>query len=300
MATSKREVLVHAGFHCTGAEEFQRFLGANREQIAAGGYDLAYPGRGGAAGGAFDCAYPEARHSVDNADFFVGPVASALAASNRGGDSLIVAEHDLAGRMTGLLEGRFYTAARKRAGVLGQALGRPVDRLVVTVKPYDVLFQSAWQRVALEREVEPYSEFVPAMGNFHGGWVEVVEALRDGLQARKVVVLTDHAAPQEVLAHLAPDLKLVDPVMGQPMPQITDSAIAMIQRHFRQGARFAPGQRDRLLAFHAHQPQIARESGFAGLQLADLRGRYVADLASLTRLEGVQVAGGLFPMVAAE
>ena len=100
--------------------------------------------------------------------------------------------------------------------------------------------------------------------------------------------------------HLAPGLRLTSPVPGLPMPVITDSAITMLQRHYRQGVRFAPGQRDRLLAFHAHQPQIARESGFAGLQLADLRGRYVADLATLARTDGIRVAGQIFPAIAAE
>ena len=154
MSRHHRQIAVHAGFHCSGSEEFQRFLGANRAAIAAGGYDLAYPGRGGAAGGSFDCAWPEARHSDDALDFFVPPVASALAGAARGSDSLIVSEHDLAGRMPALLAGRFYPAARKRAEVLRAALGRPVDRLVVTVQPYDRLFRAAWSRVALEREVE--------------------------------------------------------------------------------------------------------------------------------------------------
>lgn len=300
MSSQVRDIAVHAGFHCTGAEEFQRFLGANKDAIAAQGYELAYPGRGGAAGGSFDCAFPDMRHSDDTLDFFTGPVASALTGVRTGGHSLILSEHDLAGRMPALLAGRFYPAARKRARVLGDALGRPVDRLVVTVKPYDMLFREAWQRVALDREVEPYAEFVPAMGAFAGGWVEVVEGLRDGLRARDVVVLTDHAEPTELLAHLAPGLLLGEAVPGQPVPAITDSAISMLQRHYRQGGRFAPGQRDRLLAFHAHQPQIAQESGFAGLQLADLRGRYVADIAALARMEGIRFMGGLFPAVAAE
>ncbi len=300
MIDESREILVHAGAHCSGAEEFQAFLGANRAAITAAGYDLAYPGRGGAAGGSFDFAYPEPRHQGAEIDSFVAPVASALDVARHGGRGLIVSEHDLAGRMANLLGGRFYPAAAKRAEVLGRALGRPVDRLVLTVKSYDALFLAAWRRFALDRQMEPFAEYVPAMAGFTGGWVDVVEALRDGLSARRVVILATKPGPLDLLSHIAPAARLADPVLPGPAPVITDSAIAMIQRHYRQGARFAPGQRDRLLAFHARQPQLTREHGFAGLQLADLRGRFVADLDTLARMPGVDVVGSVLPAMAAE
>lgn len=295
------QILVHAGLHCSGAEDFQRFLGLNREAIRAQGFDLAYPGRGGAQGGGFDCAWPEARHRHDDLEAFVAPVAATLAAQRRpGARRLILSEHDLAGRMATLLQGRFYPAARKRAEVLSRAIGRPVDRLVITLRPYDRLFRGAWERYALEREMEPFSEFAPAMAGFSGGWVDVVEALRDGLSAREVIVLAERAGPRELLSFLAPGVHLADAELPAVVPAVTDSALAMIQRHFRQGARFAPGQRDRLLAFHARQPQVERDPGFAGLQLADLRGRYIGDLDALARLDRVMVVGGVLPAIAAE
>lgn len=301
MRQESSPILVHAGLHCSGAEEFQRFLGLNRAAIRAEGFDLAYPGRGGAVGGGFDCAWPDARHRGDDLEAFVAPVAATLGAARQGGArGLILSEHDLAGRMATLLQGRFYPAARKRAEVLSRALGRPVDRLVITLRPYDRLFRGAWERYALEREMEPFADFAPAMSAFAGGWVEVVEALRDGLSAREVIVLAERTGPRDLLAFLAPNLHLADPELPAPTPALTDSAIAMIQRHFRQGARFAPGQRDRLLAFHARQPQVERDPGFAGLQLADLRGRYIADLDALGRLDRVMVVGGILPAIAAE
>ncbi|OYX41848.1 MAG: hypothetical protein B7Z02_14690 [Rhodobacterales bacterium 32-67-9] len=294
------EILVHAGAHCSGAEVFQRFLGANRSALWASGYDLAYPGRCGASGGRFDCAYPEPRHQGAEIDGFVTSVAACLAEIRPQGRGLILSEHDLAGRMANLLGGRFYPAAATRAEVLGRALGRPVDRLVVTVRSYDALFLAAWRRFALDRLMEPFSEYVPAMAGFTGGWVEVVEGLRNGLGARQVVILPTRTEPLELLSHIAPRARLSDPVLPGATPMITDSAIAMIQRHYRQGARFAPGQRDRLLAFHARQPQALREHGFAGLQLADLRGRFVADLDTLARMPGVEVVGSVLPAMAAE
>ncbi len=300
MTADSYELLVHAGPHCCEAEDFQRFLSANREGIAAAGYDLAYPGRGGAPGGSFDCALPEPKHQGLHPDTFRDQIAAALPAPKDGGRGLILSEHDLAGRMANLLNGRFYPAVRLRAEALRAALGRPVDKVVVSVVPYDQLFVGAWRRFALDRLMEPFAEFVPIMSGFSGGWVEMVSALRDGLEAQSVTVLAARLRPMELLSHLAPGVALTHPVETLPAPAVTDSAVAMIQRHYRQGARFVPGQRDRILAFHARQPQTGIEQGFAGLQLADLRGRYIADLDALARLPGVDLVGGALPAVAAE
>ena len=54
------------------------------------------------------------------------------------------------------------------------------------------------------------------------------------------------------------------------------------------------------MAFHARQPQLPVPAAFEGLRLADLRGRYVADLDSLARIEGVEVVGGAVASIAAE
>ncbi|SPH18355.1 hypothetical protein DEA8626_01892 [Defluviimonas aquaemixtae] len=300
MTAASYEVLVHAGAHCCGAEDFQRFLGANRAALKASDIDLAYPGRTGAPGGTFDCALPEPRHEGAEIEAIAGKVAATLAPAFEGGRRMILSEHDLAGRMANLLGGRFYPAARKRAEALREALDQPVEHLVMTVIPYDELFVAAWRRFALDRLMEPFAEYAPAMATFTGGWVDTIEAMRDALGARQVTILATRPSPKELLTHLAPALRLQEPALPAPMPVITDSAIAMIQRHYRQSARFAPGQRERILAFHARQPQAAVEHGFAGLQLADLKGRYVADIDTLARMQGVTVVGNFMPAMAAE
>lgn len=301
MRAQSYRILVHAGAHCTGSRDFQRFIAANRAALSGAGYDLAYPGRDGAAGGTLDGTLPEARHGAQDCAGFASAIAARLSPIvGQRARGLILSEHDLAGTMVDLLGGRFYPAARRRAEVLGQAIGRPVDRLVIALKSYDSLFLSAWRRFAVDRPIEDFAEYAPAMAGFLGGWVDLVSDLRDGLGAASVTVLTDRPGPEEVLAHLAPDAAPAQPVRPAAMPRITDSAVAMAQRHFRQGARFAPGQRDRLLAFHAHQPQSSSVHGFAGLALADLRGRYIADLDTLSRLPGVEMIGSVVPAMAAE
>ncbi|MCU9848639.1 hypothetical protein OEZ60_11545 [Defluviimonas sp. WL0024] len=300
MQAPTSDIVVHAGAHCCGAEEYQRFLGANRAALTAAGYDLAYPGRGGAPGGTFDCGFPEPRHQGISLDAIVGAIATALADLGAEGRGLILSEHDLAGHMASLLAGRFYPVALKRAEALRQALGRPVDRLVVAIRPYEDLFACAWRRFALDRQMEPFAEYVPAMAGFSGGWTETVTALRDGLEAGRVTVLVGPQHPLDLMAHLVPGLRLADPVVLPEAPAITDSAIAMIQRHYGQGARFAPGQRDRILAFHATQPQVAPETGFAATQLTALRARYAEDLDRLAGLAGVELVAGAVSAVAAE
>lgn len=300
MQAPTSDIVVHAGAHCCGAEEFQRFLGANRAALAASGYNLAYPGRGGAAGGTFDCAFPEPRHQGIALDAIVDVIKAALADLGAEGRGLILSEHDLAGHMAPLLGGRFYPAALKRAEALRRALGRPVDRLVIVIRPYEALFACAWRRFALDRQMEPFAEYIPAMAGFSGGWTETVTALRDGLEAGRVTVLVGQQHPTDLIAHLVPGLQLADPVVLPEAPAVTDSAIAMIQRHYGQGARFAAGQRDRILAFHANQPQLTTGTGFAAPQLAALRARYAEDLDRLAGLAGVDLVAGALPAVAAE
>ncbi len=300
MIKSDCQIVIHAGSHCSGAEEFQTVLGANRQALTAAGLDMAYPGRGGAEGGRFDCAFPEPRHQFSDICDHVAAIGGALASSSTGSDRFLISEHDLAGRMASLLSGRFYPTARQRAEALRAALGRPADRLVLVVRPYDALFVAAWRRFALDRPMEPFAEYAPGMANFKGGWIDVVEALRDGLDARHVTILAERPAPLELFAHLLPGFRVPNLALPTPAPDITESAIAMIQRHYRQGGRFVPGQRERILAFHARQPQNPRQASFDGLPLADLRGRFVADLDTIARMRGVEVVGNLLPAMAAE
>ena len=107
-------------------------------------------------------------------------------------------------------------------------------------------------------------------------------------------------APQQALAHILPGVNLRQPIQPYGKPRVTPGAVAMLQRCMAQGTRLQPGQRDRLIAFHARQPQLRSEAVFSPLALSDLRGRYVADLDTLARLTEVTLIGGELPTMAAE
>jgi hypothetical protein len=300
MQNNRYMITVHAGAHCCGADDFHRFLSANRRAVADKGFDLAYPGRNGAPGGTLDSALPEPRHAQGDLRPFAAKIAAALDPCRTvGARGLIVSDQDLPGRLVNLMGGRFYPAAHARARALRMALGQAVDRLVLVVQPYDALFLATWRRFALDRVIEPFSHYAPAMAESQGSWIDVVEHLRDGLEARRVTILAGAQHPASLLSHVAQGLHLPSHILPDPVPQPTDSAVAMIQRHYRQGASFARGQRDRILAFHARQPQGLPAQTFDSLPLADMRGRYVADLDTLSRMDGVEVFGGALPMLTA-
>lgn len=292
MFPERYQFAVFAGPHCGAAERFQAFLAANHTAIAALGRDLAFAGHPGAAAGNLAGAWPGPGEEDEAIEARARILGERLAALAGGCEGMILADHDIVGPGASLLGGRFFPAAGKRARALGAALGRPVERLVLRVRPYGELFEAAWRRYALQRRMEPLAEYVPAMAAFRGGWVELAEALIEALRPARLVVLARAPEPLELFGHLAPGLRLADPVIPPLPPRVTASAIATIQRHYRQGGQFAPGQRERILAFHARQPQLAAEPAFAGLPLADLTGRYVADLDTLSRMAGVELIGG--------
>lgn len=289
MTAPTQAIHIHAGTHCATAEAFSTYLGANSEAIAQAGWDLAL------------C-------DSDNGAL----TARALAAAQSGGQGLLVSDATLPGTARVLLEGRFYPEARARAQALATMLGRPVARLVLVVQPYDAVFQKAWQGTAHPHDMK-LADLAPQLVGFDGGWHDVVADLQEGLGARRVTVLAAPQEPQAILNHLVPGLANTGLRASGSLPQMTATARAALDRIRAQGLRLAPGQRERLMAFHAKLRQTgaeivqsiaeAAEPAFSGLTLADLRGRYIADLDSLSRLPGVNVIGGIMadrPRLAAE
>lgn len=279
---------VHVGTHASGSRMFQRFLAANRQTIIADGYDIACPPWDDLTEAA------EAKAAASG----IGLALAERGTGERRG--LLLSDHAIGAQSDRLVKAQFYPEAAARARDLRDALGMAVDRLVLVVQPYEQLFANAWAQHATASLTRPFADLVPQVYGFDGGWLELVEDLREGLEARHVTVLAAPQDPMAVLAQLAPDLCLSQMAHPEPVAPVTDSAIAMIQRHLKAGGRFAPGQRARLMAFHARQPQLPVPAAFEGLRLADLRGRYVADLDSLARIEGVEVVGGTMASIAAE
>ncbi|MFN0115908.1 MAG: hypothetical protein ACKVPY_14650 [Paracoccaceae bacterium] len=292
---------LYAGAHFTGAETLNRYLSSNRAALEGAGYGVVAPPAAFDTGWA-DAPLPGAGTAVPDIGGFAAGLTRAMRPHVRpDAAGLVLSRPDLPGTAEDLLAGRFFPAAGLRGMAMRMALGRPVDTLVFALQPYDLFFMSAWRRASMENDVGPFEDHTRTMSRFAGGWVETVEALADTLGAGRVVVTA--SAPQDlrfILPYLMPGADLSAAAMPDAAPPITDSAIAMFQRHLRMGTRFAPGQKERLLAFHARLPQTKPRSGFDWLPLADMRGRYVGDLDMLARMSGVEVIGTPMTAIAAE
>jgi hypothetical protein len=269
MVTTVPPVFLHLGFGTQAAGNFHNFLFANRAGLSLEGFDVG-------AAGSFD---PGRDLRPRNSDL-------------RG---LMLSDPCFHGADDGLMSGRFFPAVADRADALADRLGRPVSRLVVTLQPYDKLFRAAWRRAALGRPVTGFADHAERLAAVDGCWSDLVTDLTRRLGAETTTVIAVAPSNRRMLAALVPGLSLPFPAPHDAAPQPTESAVAMAQRHLRLGARFAPGQLDRLIAFHARQPQDALPPDYAGLHAADLRGRYVADLGTLARTRGMVVEAEALP-----
>ena len=301
MLTDSQAVHLHVGGQTTGAEDLVVWLAANRAGLRRAGYGLFCFDVLGAGDDSFASALPADPSDEQECAQAAAALAARFAPDRKAGEEgFLLSVPDLAGPMGELMLGRFHGQARARARLLRQALGQEVARLVLAVQPYEVLFHSVWMMSAMDRRIEPFADYAPALAGFQGGWADLAAVLCEELEVRELVVQAAPVASAEMLDALVPGLALRQPVEPRPKPRITQSAVAMAQRLSAQGTRLQPGQRDRLVAFHARQPQLRPDYGFSALALADLRGRYIADLDMMARGFGAHVSGATVPAMAAE
>lgn len=301
MGAPEGAVLLHVGGLTTGAEDFVVYLAANRAGLRRAGFGLSCFDPSGVGPESLGPVMPEPG-ADDAAIVAAGEAIARKFGPDRkvGSEGFIISAPDLAGPATDLMLGRFHPSARMRARALRLAIGQPVDRLVLTIQPYTELFHSTWLMLAVDRPMEPFMDYADAMHAFQGGWADLAQVLVEELEVRELVVVAEPASPRQLLLHLRPGLLLRQPVVPLPKPRATPSAVAMLQRCIMQGMRLQPGQHDRLIAFHARQPQVRSESVFSSLALSDLRGRYVADLDTLAAMAGTTLIGAEERAMAAE
>lgn len=248
MKNRAERVHLHAGGVTTGAEDAVVFMAANRAGLRRAGIDLfafdpIAAGEDGIAGympapGMEDTQFSNAAERLaERLD----------AGRSRPSPTFLISATDLAGPMAEVLIGRFHPNARLRARTFARALGQPVDRLVMTVQPYETLFHAVWMELALLRRMDPFAEYAQALAEFQGGWADLAAVWAEELSVRELVVLAAPVATTQLMGHLVPGLILRQPITPRPRPVATRSAVAMAQRCFAQGTRLQPGQRDRLV-----------------------------------------------------
>jgi len=301
MTAPQVPVALHVGGLTTGGEDFVVYLAANRAGLRRAGFGLYCFDPAGTGRDSLAAVMPEPQADDAAIDTAALEMQRLFAADRKAGSAgFLVSAADLPGPVSDLMLGRFYPAARTRARALRRALGQPVDRLVLSIQPYAELFHATWLSLAADRPMDPFADYAEAMARFSGGWAELAEALTEELEVRELRVIADPVGVRPLLSHLCPGTLLRQPVQPLPRPRMTESAAAMMQRCMAQGTRLQPGQRDRLIAFHARQPQHRHIGGFSALALADLHGRYVADLDAIEATANVTLVGRTLPAMAAE
>lgn len=299
MANGQR-ITVHAGGLTCGAEDVVVYLAANRPALRREGYGLHCLDVSGAGGGdSLGDVMPPPGAGADDLAFAGDALARRFAPDRKvGEEGFILSATDLAGPLSELLIGRFHPYARQRAAVLHRALGQPVDRLVMVVQPYEVLFHTCWMMLALDRRIDPFEDYASVLWQFRSGWADLGQALVEELEVRELVVHAPPFSPAEMVRLMLPGVNLRQATTPLPKARVTPSAVAMAQRCIAQGTRLQPGQRDRLVAFHARQPQIAADYGFTDRELAELQDRYLSDLDRMQRELGAELVGVPQPALA--
>jgi hypothetical protein len=269
MTHSLAPIVLHAGTGGSAAQDIHRCLTANAASLGHAGFPL------------LDAA---------------GSTRPAAPRFPRQLTAGLVSDPSLCGSTAGLLTGSFFAGAADRVRDLATRHSARVTRLVLAVQPYDVLFRAAWRQAALAGPAQPFDRAMSRMAAMQEGWHDLVVRLSDALDGPEITVLAAPLSPRRIIDAVVPRLDL--PVLRPftPSPAITDSAVAALQRMQAQGVTLAPGQIDRLCAFHAALPQAQTEIALNALALADLRGRYVADLAMLARMQGIRVEAEAQPL----
>ena len=186
----------------------------------------------------------------------------------------------------------FFAQAGARAKALAAQLETPVGRLVVPVMPLDLAYPTLWRAVAARRAVAPFAALADDMAGLARGWGAVVEEVIAALSPQEVVLLPAPVTVAQVLAALVPEAELSAEEPLHAPAHLPDTALAMLQRLFRQGVALPPRQVSRLVAVHERSPQAAPIAAFAPLQAAALRRRFEDELDALAVRPGVSIGVG--------
>ena len=224
----------------------------------------------------------------------------ALAAAGVGAAALgpvpgagVIVDQSVFGRPVAGLSG-FFAQAGARAGALAAQLGAPVGRLVVPVVPLDLAYPALWRAVAARRAVAPFDALAEGLAGQARSWGAVLEEIIAALAPREVVLLPalDPGGPvtvAHVLAALVPEAGLNAEEPPHTPAHLPDTALAMLQRLFRQGVALPPRQVARLVAVHERSPQAVPIAAFAPLQAVALRRSFAAELGALAAKPGVRI-----------
>jgi hypothetical protein len=171
------------------------------------------------------------------------------------------------GRPGSALQGFFPDIAARVAALA--ARNPAPGRLILSLTPYEHLLSRAWRYLAARREMPAFAELAPDLVACPRGWADVVAELHEALPAAEFLIL---------------------PASSMPVPALPDTALAMMQRLYRQGVCLPRRQMARLIDVHRKLPQAEPIAAFSRLQAVVLRSRYAEDLARIAAMPGLRIA----------
>ncbi len=300
MATSPamdKKIYIHAGAHRTGTSSFQMCLAENADTLHRLGYDLAYPTRDGAPGRGLALRLPRPRDvGVKGLSLrpFIRKVRTELEQiSPDANRALILSEENIPGPMRSFYAGKFFPAASLRLHTLRRALPAQAEHLVFVTRSYDALYLSAYRKRSEDNASRPFAELRDMLAGIEGGWCEVITALRDDLQPKRLTVLEYGArgSSPALLGRLVPGLEGAD--LTEPARTVnlsaTDKALEELQKRYHAGAELTRPQWQAVIAEHANDRTDRGFASFTPEQVEKLQTRYARDLDQIEKLGGVDV-----------
>ena len=182
----------------------------------------------------------------------------------------------------------FFSHASTRAEITAARLDAPIQRLVIVATPQVDLFPALWRGIAARCQIDSFESHKNAIFGATRGWADLVEDLLNTIEPAEIIVIPGTPSVSAAAAELVPGAQIevdasVDPVME-------DTALAMIQRLYRQGKTLPPRQLLRLQAWHARLPQGAPLASFTAPEAEYLNARFEEDMDRLGALKRVRIA----------
>lgn len=212
----------------------------------------------------------------------------------RDGRPVILSEENIPGRMFNFLQGQFYPFAEIRCAALRTAWTGPIAHLMLVVRPYDQLFESAFRKRAEDNEMSDFSEVVDNYMDIDRGWPELVQVMQDVLkpEAMTVVPYEARGTNLDLLGRLVPSLAtdgLVEP-QSKLNQSATDSALEELQIRYRRGESLSRSDWQAVIQHHVGATHKTGFATFADEEKAELSARYASDLKQIEWMPGINFA----------
>lgn len=217
----KMQVIFHIGAHRCATTTFQHYLRSHTAELRQAGIGFWGPQRL-RDGGLFDGLYAGPSGLVSDAAIVNAKprIAKALAAARaRGIRTLLISEENALGSVKGnIRRGALYPDALSRLRGFAKAIDRPVERVLMGVRPLDSYWASAMAYAVKRGNLPPKARQLDAITDASRSWRDVACDVAEAFEGSEIELhsFTDFASKPD--ARLALAL-----TRNAPLPRLTKS-----------------------------------------------------------------------------